>query len=72
MVSLEMANPKYSDVVVRLTGADGNAFNIMGLVTAAMRKLGVSQEEIAQYRREAMSGNYDNLLKVTMQWVTVE
>ena len=42
---------------------------IMGTVTKALRGAGFSKEEIVQYQSEAMSGDYDNLLQVTMSWV---
>jgi hypothetical protein len=64
-----VSDPKYPHVRVRLTGQDGNAFAILARVRNAMRKGGVSREEMAQYRKEATSGDYNNLLRVTMQWV---
>ena len=36
-----------------------------------MRRNGYSKEEIDQYLKEAKSGDYDNLLRVTMEWVNV-
>jgi len=62
--------PKYN-VRVPLLCEDGNAFAIMGAVQRAMRKVGASQNEINQYLDEAMSGDYDNLLRTTMDWVEV-
>lgn len=64
-------NPKYPNIDVELVGHDGNAFAIMGKVSKALRRAGVSQEEIKQYTDEATSGDYDNLLRVTMNWVNV-
>ena len=57
---------------VELVGQDGNAFAIMGRVTNAMRRAGVDREIIKQYQQEAMSGDYDHLLQVTMEYVEVE
>ena len=62
--------PKY-DVEVQLIGQDGNAFAILGSVQRALRKAGASKDEINQYMEEAMSGDYDNLLSTTMEWVDV-
>jgi len=59
------------DIQVQLIGQDGNAFAIMGSVQRALRKAGASKEEINQYLKEAMSGDYDNLLRTTMDWVEV-
>lgn len=51
---------------VKLIGEDGNAFYILGKVSKALPK-----EEAIKYRKEAMSGDYDNLLAVTMKYVEV-
>ena len=59
------------DINVSLTGIDGNAFSIMGAVTKAMRRAGVSREEQDQYFKEATSGDYNQLLVTTMEWVKV-
>jgi hypothetical protein len=62
--------PKF-DVDVQLVGRDGNAFAIMGAVSKALRRAGATAEEIAEYREESTSGDYDNLLRVAMEWVRV-
>ena len=62
--------PKY-EVEVQLTGNDGNAFSIMASVKNALKKAGASKEEIDQYLSESMAGDYDNLLRVAMDWVEV-
>ena len=64
--------PKYPDIVVDLIGEDGNAFAIMGRVTRAMRNAGLPTEEVEQFRTEAMSGDYDNLLRTVMLWVAFD
>ena len=61
---------KYPHIEVRLVGEDGNAFAILGRVTAAMRKAGLSREEIRAYTEEATAGDYDHLLATTMRYVT--
>ena len=63
--------PKY-DVSVQLSGNDGNAFAIMGAVKSALKKAGASSEEVSQYVSDSMSGDYDNLLRVAMEWVKVK
>jgi hypothetical protein len=62
---------KYA-VSVQLSGNDGNAFAIMGAVKSALKKAGASKEEIEQYLSDSMSGDYDNLLRVAMEWVKVK
>lgn len=62
---------RYPDIKVKLVGSDGNAFAIMGKVVSALRRAGVDQEEINQYKEESMSGDYNNLLCTAMRWVEV-
>ncbi len=62
---------KYPKIKVKLVGSDGNAFAVLGKVKDAMKKAGVSPEEIKAFMSEAMSGDYDNLLVTCMKWVTV-
>jgi hypothetical protein len=61
---------KYN-VEVQLSGEDGNAFSIMGAVQHALKRAGASKEELDQYLADSMSGDYDNLLRVAMEWVEV-
>jgi hypothetical protein len=63
--------PKYPEIEVALVGEDGNAVAIMGRVSNALKKAGVSQDEINAYLDESMSGNYDNLLATAVKWVSV-
>ncbi len=63
---------RYPDIHVRLTGADGNAFNVLGIVRSAMRKAGVPAHEIKAFTAEATSGDYNDLLETCMRWVEVE
>ncbi len=63
---------KYPEVEVELVGQDGNAFAIMGRVMGALKSAGVSKEEIDQYYAESTSGDYDNLLRTAMAWVSVK
>lgn len=62
---------KYPEVEVQLTGNDGNAYAIMGAVRRALKRAKVSADEIDEYMKQSMSGDYDNLLRVAMSWVTV-
>jgi hypothetical protein len=64
--------PKYPEVVAQLTGVDGNAFTIMGVVTKALRRGGVDKPERDAFLAEAMSGDYDHLLQTCMKWVEVK
>lgn len=63
-----MSETKHPEVELHLSEEDGNAFAIMGRAIKAMRRAGLSSEEIKAYRDEATSGDYDNLLQVTMRY----
>jgi hypothetical protein len=65
------ADVKYPDVEVHLTGRNGNAFAIMGAVQGALRRAGVSKDELDAYVAESTSGDYDHLLRTAMKWVSV-
>ena len=62
---------KYPQVKVKLIGEDGNAFAIMGAVRKGLRRAGAPQSEIDAFMEEAMSGDYNNLLRAAMRWVDV-
>ncbi len=65
-----MTKPKEKPAV-KLIDTDGNAFAIMGRVRSALLKAGADKEYVDQYLKEAMFGDYDNLLCVTMDYVDV-
>lgn len=62
---------KYPHIHVKLVGESSNAFFILGRVKAALKKGGVSAEEIEKFVKEASSGDYDHLLQTCMKWVAV-
>lgn len=64
--------PKYPDVVVQLSGEDGNAFAILRAVDKAMEKAGIDKDERNAFFIEATDGNYDHLLQTCIKWVDVE
>jgi hypothetical protein len=61
--------PKFPNVKVKLVGESGNAFVIIGRVIHAMQKADVPSADIQAYRAKATCGDYDNLLRVTMEYV---
>lgn len=60
--------PKYPDIYIPLSGEDGNAYSILGRIQRAMKKHGITEEEIEEFMTEAKSGDYDNLLRTCMKW----
>ena len=52
-----------------LVGVDGNAYAVMGYVLKAMRECKMSKEEQSDYQTKAMSGDYNNLLAVSIEMI---
>lgn len=65
------AESLYPEIEVQLAGQDGNAMVIISTVRAALRNGGVDVSKIAKFTQEATSGDYDNLLRTAMKWVSV-
>ena len=63
---------KYPHVKVNLSDGDGNAFFIIGRVRKALRRAGVSNEEIELFTEEVKSGDYDHLLQTVMRTVETD
>ena len=57
---------------VTLTGADGNAWAIMGKVSNALKVMGCPPEHVEKYMQESMGGDYDNLLRVACEYAIVK
>lgn len=61
----------YTDAVVQLTGKDGNAILIIGLVRRSI--LRSNHPELAdEFMLEAIDGDYDHLLQTCMRYVSIE
>ena len=57
--------------MLQLAGEDGNAFAILGKARRVARESGWSQDEIDVMLEEAMSGDYDHLLRTMMRYFDV-
>lgn len=68
---MSVAKPKFN-VTVQLTGRSGNAFVVLDTVKKALREAGVGKPDIDAYMAAAMAGDYNHLLRVTMETVHVE
>jgi formyltetrahydrofolate synthetase len=65
-----MTEPLF-DIDVELSGTDGNAMSIMAKVRRAILNAGGSKDDAQRYLTDAMSGDYDNVLRTTMKYVRV-
>ena len=61
----------HPEVMVQLSGEDGNAFFIIGRIRQALRRAGVSPEEVQKFTDEAMASDYNHVLQTAMRWVDV-
>lgn len=68
---MDKTTPKYPMIEVDLSGEDGNGFFIIGRMVKALKRGGVPKEEAEEFRKEAMSGDYDHLLLTCERWVSV-
>jgi hypothetical protein len=59
-MTIRKKTPK-SEIVIDLTGPDGNAFVLMGYASRFAKQLGKDDKVI---REEMMSGDYEHLLEV--------
>jgi len=66
-----MPEPKYPEAVVKLTGEDGNAVLMVARTQKALKQAGVPQEELDEFRNEALSGDYSTVLSTCDRWATV-
>ena len=55
------AKQPVSEIVLDLTGPDGNAFNLIGTASRLAKQLGLDKDAI---QKEMMNGNYENLINV--------
>jgi len=61
-----------SKPVVKLLGADGNAFNVIGLTSRALRRAGLQLEAIDFTARAFSAHSYDEVLRLVMEYCEVE
>lgn len=59
------------DIEVQLSGQDGNAYNLLAIVRRALIDAGVPDVEIQEFITQATSGDYDNLLRLCMEWCNI-
>jgi len=67
----QVIGPKYPNVKITLTGVDGNAFVVLGVMQKGLKKGKVPQADIDAFLKEAMSGDYANLLATCGKWATI-
>ena len=53
-----------SEIVIDLTGPEGNAFVLLGYAQRFAKQLGYDEEEIDELMEAMQSGDYENLIQV--------
>lgn len=66
-----MSNEPITNIHLKLTGEDGNAFFILGRARQALRRARRS-DLWEQFNKEATSGDYQNLLATCMKYFVVD
>jgi hypothetical protein len=61
---------RHPEIVVKLAGPT-NDFSVVDHVTKALRKAGISTEEIDQFCDEALASTESELMQICGQWVTL-
>lgn len=68
---MRVSDVRYPEVEVELIGQDGNAFNLIGIVSKALER-NVDSQAALQFRSAAMfASSYDELLALIQRTVTV-
>lgn len=57
---------------LKIIGKDGNAFSILGEAKKVAKKDGWTSFEINEFMRNAISGDYNNLLRIISENFNVE
>jgi len=65
------AERRYPKIGVKLRGEEGDAFAVLLLVAASLRRAGVPAAEITEFRKQATAGDYSHLMLTCTQWVNV-
>ena len=67
-----MSNPKFPNITVNFSDADGNVFNLLGKVRKAMLRCEeCSKEDIEAFLKDATSGDYDHSIQTCMKTVNI-
>ena len=57
--------------ILKLIGTDGNAYAVLGKASTVARRAGWPPEQINEFLRVAMAGDYNDLLATCMKYFDV-
>jgi hypothetical protein len=52
------------EIIIDLTGPDGNAFSLIATAKRLARKIGLDESQVDEIALEMMEGDYENLIQV--------
>jgi hypothetical protein len=61
----------FSTVTIDISGPDGNAYYIMGVIQTLLKEKGTNEAEIKSVLKDMMSSNYEHLLSVAKKYVNI-
>jgi hypothetical protein len=71
MAKPNIAERRYPKIRVKLRGGEDDAFALLLLVAATLRRAGVPTAEITEFRKQATAGDHAHLLLTCAQWVNL-
>jgi hypothetical protein len=57
--------------IVKLVGTNGNSVALIAKARESLRKSGMSSQEIKEFVDDAMSGDYDHVLRTIMKYCEI-
>ena len=69
--TIECNECRYPSIELQATLLNGNACVLIWATINALRDAGISEREISAFTDEAHAGNYNDLLRTMMRWVSV-
>lgn len=67
-----MSEENQNKPVLQVVGTDGNAFALLGKARQVMRQEKWSKEKRDEVMEKAMSGDYNHLLRILMEYFDVQ
>jgi NAD(P)H-flavin reductase len=61
----------FPTVTIDISGPDGNAYYIMGVIQTLLKENGTNEAEIKSVLKDMMSSNYGHLLSVAKKYVNI-
>lgn len=67
-----MSEPKFASIELDISGPDGNAYVIIGVVKTVLEQAGYSEIKIKKVIENMTSSNYEHLLEVASNYITIK